>query len=457
VDVPGPHPLETFATVGPSPARRLPPYLRRLAARYGPMVRFRLLGGTFFLVSNPQWIGRILVADQHRYTKNRWTMRMNLLLGEGLLTSSEPLHRKMRRIVQPAFHSARIAGYALQMQQATERFGSELTPEPFDMHAAMTELTLRIASQTLFGRDASGSAASVSTSLHGLMTMFPTVLNPLGELRLRFPLPWTRRFNALREELDDVVMRLIAARRAEGEDTGDALSMLMTSHDAETGETLDDRQVRDEAMTLFLAGHETTANALTWTWYLLAEHPEAEARVREELFAVDADPTTMGAAEAFPYTMAVLRESMRLYPPAWLIGRTSLEDVEVGPYHMPAGSTVLLSPLVVHRQPGVYSKPDEFVPERWLQNAEVPPFAYFPFGGGSRRCIGEQFAWMEMLIVLVTLGRRFRFVRTAADRVKPHAIVTLRPSGPVPMRYEMAARPRRDGDRRASDRDLGAA
>jgi cytochrome P450 len=432
----GPTMLETYARLGVSSIRNLHEFLTQIDRRYGHVARFRLLTGAFYLVSAPDAIEEVLVTKQHEFSKMRWAVKMRLLLGDGLLTSEEPKHRQMRRIVQPAFHRKRIEGYALEIRDLAERFAAEIPAGTFDMHAAMTELTLRIASKTLFGADTDGQAAHVSQSLHALMEMFPKVLAPLGELRLLVPSRFTRRYHHLRKELDTVVLRLIAERRAEGIDRGDALSMLLASRDAETGAGLDDAQVRDEAMTLFTAGHETTANALTWTWYLLSQHPVVAERFFGEVRGINADPARLDAFEAFPYAMAVIRESMRLYPPAWIIGRQALRDVTIAGFDVKKGATVLMSPLVVQRLADYYDRPESFAPERWLANRELPPFAYFPFGGGARRCIGEQFAWIEMLIVLVTLGRLYRFERVGYKPIEPQAIITLRPSEPVLMRRE---------------------
>jgi cytochrome P450 len=230
--------------------------------------------------------------------------------------------------------------------------------------------------------------------------------------------------------LDEIVLGLIAQRRRSGEPLdgarGDssALSMLLASRDAETGEGLDDAQVRDEVMTLFVAGHETTANALTWTWYLLAKHPHAAQRLREELQR-DADT---------PYLDAVLNESLRLYPPAWILGRDALRDIDAAGWRIRKGATILMSQLVMHRSPQFFYGAERFAPERWLDAAAPPPFAYFPFGGGSRKCIGDQFAWTEARIELANLAARFCFELAKNAEVLPDPIITLRPRGPVLMK-----------------------
>jgi cytochrome P450 len=342
---------------------------------------------------------------------------MRELLGQGLVTSEDPLHREMRRVVQPAFHRQRIAGYEQTMREYAQAW--QPPSGVFDMHAEMMELTLRIASKTLFGADAGEEADRVGAALHEVVMIFPDVLGPFGFIKRRLPIGPTRRFRNARKVLDEIVLRLIEQRRKSGEDRGDALSMLLH-------ESTDDRQVRDEVMTLFVAGHETTANALTWTWYLLAKNPNVRERLRDELRA-DAET---------PYVDAVLNETLRLYPPAWILGRDALSTIESAGWCLRKGATVLMSQLVMHRSPKYFDRPDEYLPERWLGNPpELPQFAYFPFGGGSRKCIGDRFAWSEARIHLSTLASRFTFELESRDAiVHPEPIITLRPHGPVRMR-----------------------
>ncbi len=414
---------QTYRRLRATPLREFPTYLAEVAAQYGSVSTFRVPWKRFYFVNEPGAIRDVLVTHQHCFTKSEGTHAMRELLGEGLVTSEEPLHRRMRRIVQPAFHKARIAGYLETMQQYAEAW--QPPSGVFDMHAEMMELTLRIASKTLFGVDAGEEADRVAGALHEVVTIFPDVLGPFGAIKRRLPFGPNRRFRKARAVLDSIVMRLIAQRRASGEDRGDALSMLLASRDADTNEGMDDRQVRDEVMTLFVAGHETTANALTWAWFMLAKHPECAGRLRSELAA---DPQS-------PYLDAVLNETMRLYPPVWILGRDAAAEVEIGGARIRKGSTVLVSQSVAHRSAAVFERPDEFIPERWLTMAELPPFAFFPFGGGARKCIGDRFAWNEARIELRTLAQRFHFeLDTPGREVVPEPIITLRPRGPLPMR-----------------------
>ena len=310
------------------------------------------------------------------------------------------------------------------MDEAAANFVGGLEPgATFDFHAAMAALTLRIATTTLFGSDESGSTQKVSDALGLMMEEFPHVLVPFGHLRQRLPLPSTRSFQHARKTLDDIIYGLIARRRESGSDNGDALSMLLAAHDAETRHRPSDQQIRDEVMTLFMAGHETTANLLTWTFYLLSQHPAIDARMGEA-----------SAGGDLGYVSRVVRESLRLYPPAWLIGRESLRAVTLidGTVIAPK-TTVLVSPLLLHRRPEYFRDPDRFDPDRWL-GPEPPPFAFLPFGAGARRCIGDEFALREAEIVAGAIARRYSLTKEPGVNVATAPLVTLRPAGPVPLR-----------------------
>jgi cytochrome P450 len=418
---PGPGMWRTYARLRETPLRIFPTYLRDIAEEYGDVVAFRVPWKRFYFVNDPAAIKDVLVTNQQAFVKSEGTRAMRALLGEGLVTGEEPLHRRMRRIVQPAFHRQRIAGY-----EATMRAYAQAWRPPtgvFDMHAEMMELTLRIATQTLFGVDAGSEADRVGAALQEVVTIFPDVLGPFGALKRRLPFGPAARFKRARRILDEIVLRLIAQRRASGADRGDALSMLLSVTD-DDGKGLDDAQVRDEVMTLFVAGHETTANAMTWAWYLLAQHPETADLLRLELRN---DPQT-------PYLDAVLNEVLRLYPPAWILGRDALRDVDAGGRRLRRGATVLMSQLVIHRSAKYFEAPEEFRPGRWIPPPQLPQFAYFPFGGGSRKCLGDQFAWNEARIHLATIAPRFDFsLEPPGTRVEMDPVITLRPRGPVPM------------------------
>jgi cytochrome P450 len=420
----GPSRWATLRGLVPVPFRRFPGFLSAMTARYGNLFAFALPWRSYVFVNEPALIKDILVTQQHAFSKSLGTRVLRLLLGEGLLTSEDPLHRQMRRIVQPAFHRERIAEYARIMERDAADLRDRLVPgAAFDAHTAMTELTLRIATETLFGSDESGSAAAVADALRLMMTEFPAMLTPIGALRQRLPLRNTRRFWRARHMLDAIIYGLIARRRSDAAPRGDALSMLLASQDAEVDARPDDEQIRDEIMTLFMAGHETTSNALTWGLYLLAQHPAIDERAAAAARAGDSG-----------YIMRVVKEVLRLYPPAWIIGRETVRDVTlVDGSFIPQGRTVFAAPLLLHRRAEYFADPQTFNPDRWL-GPDPPPFSYVPFGGGARRCIGEEFALRETAIVLSTLLARYRFELQPGARVEIAPLVTLRPAGPVPMR-----------------------
>jgi cytochrome P450 len=429
--IPGPSRFETARRLAPNPFPRFAPFLVEMTQRYGHAVAFALPWRRYVFLNEPALIRDVFVTQQHAFSKSFGARTLRYLLGEGLLTSEDPLHRQMRRIVQPAFHRERIAEYARAMEEHAALFVDRVSPnEPFDVHAAMTELTLRIATTTLFGSDESGSTKLVSDALRVMMEEFPYILLPLGWLWQRLPLPRKRRFDAARRRLDAIIYALIARRRSEGARIGDALSMLLAASDGDAECRVTDEQIRDEVMTLFMAGHETTANLLTWTLYLLAKHPEADARLGSA--ARDGDAA---------FVKRVLYETLRLYPPAWLIGRESLQDVTlIDGSVISAKTTVFISPKLLHARAEYFPNPSRFDPDRWL-GPVPPPFAFVPFGGGARRCIGEDFAWTEAATVLTAIARRYRFALEPGAAVTTLASVTLRPAGPVPMRAQSRVLP----------------
>jgi cytochrome P450 len=412
--------------------------LERTARAYGDVAGLRFGPRRVTLLSHPDWIREVLVTHHRSFIKSYALQRARVLLGEGLLTSEEPLHLRQRRLAQPAFHRERIAAYGAVMAEYAERTG-EAWRDGVEVDAAreMTRLTLAIAGKTLFDAEVGGEAEEISRALTDALGLYRRIINPLGPLLDRLPTPGARRMQRARERLDATIYRIIAERRRSGEDRGDLLSMLLLAQDEEgDGGGMSDLQLRDEALTLFLAGHETTANALAWTWWLLARHPGAEAKLHAEVDAVLGGRTpTVDDLPALPWTRAVLTESMRLYPPAYVVGREPREDFAVGGYRAPAGSIVLMSTWVVHRDARFFPEPLRFLPERWTPELEeaLPRFAYFPFGGGPRKCIGESFAWTEGVLVLATLARHSRMRLVAGHPVEPLPQITLRPRHGVRM------------------------
>jgi len=313
--------------------------------------------------------------------------------------------------------------------------------QTLDISDEMMRLTLAVVGKTLFDADVESEADEVGEALTDVMELFGYLMLPYVELLEYLPLPHTRRFKRARARLDAVVYRIIEDRRRSSHDRGDLLSMLLLAVDEEGDRTgMTNEQLRDEAMTIFLAGHETTANALAWAFYLLALHPEAERRLHEELDAVLAGRApTVEDVPALRYAEMVVAETMRLYPPAWALGRTAVADHEAGGYHIPRGSLVLVSQYVMHRDPRFFPDPERFDPGRFTPEAKAarPQFSYFPFGGGPRRCIGEGFAWMEATLLLASLARRWRMRLAPGSRVAPQPRITLRPGkGGIPVTLE---------------------
>jgi cytochrome P450 len=407
-------------------------YLQSLAREHGDIVFFRMGPQDVFFLNHPDYVKDVLVTHNQKFKKGRALQKSKRLLGEGLLTSEGDFHRRQRRLAQPAFHRQRVASYAALMTdyaaQTSERWQDG---ETRDISEEMMRLTLAIVGRTLFDADVERDARDVGEALTVIMDLFNMMLMPFSELLDKLPLPQKRRFQKAREQLDAIIFRLIEERRRSGEDHGDLLSMLLLAQDEEERSGgMTDEQVRDEAMTIFLAGHETTANALVWTWYLLSQNPEVEARLHEELDTVLAGrlPEFSDVAQ-LRYTEMVLAESMRLYPPAWAIGRLTLDDYEVGGYRLPTGSLVLLSQYVMHRDARYFNEPERFDPLRWLPEAKEarPQYSYFPFGGGPRRCIGEGFAWMEGILLIAALAQRWRLRLVPDHPVKTQPVITLRP------------------------------
>ena len=417
------------------------PYFQNLAKRYGDISFFRIGPQEAFFLNHPDLIKDVLVTNHQNFMKGLVLQRAKRLLGEGLLTSEGEFHRRQRRLAQPAFHRRRIASYAEIMVDYAMRTGERWQDgAKLDVSQEMMRLTLGIVGKTLFDADVESESGEVGEAMTVVMELFDTLTLPFFELLSKLPLPQLRRFDAARTKLDRIIFTLVDERRRSGVDRGDLLSMLLLAQDEEgDGGQMTDQQLRDELLTIFLAGHETTSNALTWTWYLLSKHPEAEARFHQELNEVlgRRKPGHEDAAQ-LRYTEMVLAESMRLYPPAWAIGRLATVDCELGGYFVPKKSLVLVSQYVMHRDERYYENPLTFDPERWTPEAREarPPFAYFPFGGGPRRCIGEGFAWLEGVLLLATIGQKWqlRLVPHHAVVLKP--VVTLRPKHGMKMVVE---------------------
>jgi len=411
-------------------------YLSQCVRTYGDVVALRFAQRRILLVSHPDLIEDVLVTQNQNFIKH-FALRLNpLLFGKGLLTSEGSFWLRQRRLVQPAFVKSRIAAYVPDMVAATLRLlATWQAGERRNIHADMMKLTLDIAAQTLFHADASAQANDIAQAMGVLQDCFTVRFQGLLPMPIWLPTPSNLRLRRAVRRLDAIIYGFIRQRRQSAVDQGDLLSLLLNAQDADDGTRMTDKQLRDEAMTLFLAGHETTALVLSWTWYLLARHPLVETKLLAEIsqFVGGRSPVFEDVAK-LDYTEAVLSEAMRLYPPAYTIGREALANCVVGGYSVAKGTTVLMSQWVVQRDPRFFEAPEEFRPERWLGEAakKIPKFAYFPFGGGPRLCIGNTFALMEMALVLATLAPRFRFTLVPGIEVTPAPSFTLHPVPGIP-------------------------
>jgi len=409
-------------------------FLTKAANKYGDLVYFRVVRQHMYLVNHPDYVREILVSNQGNFIKSRALQRAKILLGEGLLTSEGQHHLRQRRLVQPGFHRERLAGYASAMSECSVRWRERWKAgSTLDVSTEMPHLTLSIVAKTLFSADVQSEASEIGDAMTTVLQMFRLLLMPFSEYLEKLPLPYVRRFDKARARLDATIYGLISERRKSGQDTGDLLSMLLFAQDEEKGgerdDGMSDEEVRDEALTLFLAGHETTANALTWTWYLLSQHPAVEQRLHAEIDDVlEGRAPELADVPRLRYAEMILAESLRLYPPAWAIGRMAVGAFELGGVRIPAKSICILSPYLVQRDPRWFPDPDKFDPERWTPEARDsrPKFSYFPFGGGTRVCIGERFAWMEGVIVMAAIAQKWKLRLAPDQHVEPLPLITLR-------------------------------
>jgi cytochrome P450 len=427
---------------------------------FGNIAQYRFMGTSIIFINDPRYIQNVLVHDAHRYGKERTVRRMKILLGEGLITSEEPIHLRQRRIAAPAFHRQRINAYADQIVAIAAGHRERWQPgQTIDIAAACMALSLEIVARTLFDTEVTPDIRAINDEVNTIMGLYNFIVAlPRLENYLHLPIPKLTKFRKSKARLDAVVDRLIREHKeaaARGEpDKGDLLSMLLASTyepvDANgyplppTGQPLEhmsDQQVRDEVLTIFLAGYETVANALTWTWYLLSQNPEAESKLHAELDAV----LGAGSAQRLPiladypnlkYTEQVFAESMRLYPPAWAMGRMAIKDAALGEYDVPKGAHIFFSQYIMSRTAEYFPDPLRFDPDRFTPEAKAAreKYTYFPFGAGNRQCIGESFAWMEGVFTIATIAQRWRM--TYADRKPPipQAKITLRPRDPLRMK-----------------------
>jgi cytochrome P450 len=393
-------------------------FLSLCAKEYPDVALMRVGRLNSYILNNPDHIEEVLGAKSRYFRKDRFlNLRLfRLLLGNGLLTSDGDFWRRQRRLAPPE----------------SWRDGDER-----DIHHSFMELTLEIVAKTLFDADVRGKAGEVGEALEVAMDRFASQGSIVRMLDNFLPTPGRIRYQRAVRRLEEIIYRFIDEHRQSGRDAGDLLSMLLAARD-EDGSQMSDRQLRDEVMTIFLAGHETTALALSWTFYLLALNPGTERKLMAELDQLSGKAPGISDLGRLSYTERVIKEAMRLYPPAWSIGREAIEECEIGGYNLPPGTQVYMIQWTMHRNPRYFEDPEEFRPERWTEDFEkrLPRFAYFPFGGGPRLCIGNSFAIMEAVLILATIAQRFKLTLAPAQTITPWPSVTLRPKTGIRMRLD---------------------
>jgi cytochrome P450 len=415
-------------------------FLTRSWQEYGDLVAFRFGWRRVYLVAHPEGVRQVLQGYPNKYDKRLVSyQRMRRVIGDGLVTSGGDLWKQHRQLAQPAFDHRRIHSFAplincAARQTASRWIGAANAGEPLDIHAEMNGLTLRVASMSLLGIDTAQENNDVGRTLETALSEFMHRLYSVVPVPEMIPTPRNRRFRRAKKQLDRIVQSIITARRGTGGEIDDLLSRLIGATDPETGIGMGDGHLRDQVVTILIAGQESTANALTWTWHLLARHPDSLKRLEAELCNAPADrDLTADDMQNLPYTSAVLQESMRLYPPVPLLSRRTVDEDVVMDHIIPKGSIVVVSPFITHRHPEFWEDPHAFRPERFLEVHGRARFAFFPFGGGPRICIGASFAMLEATMLLAILARQFRLRPLNDAPVECEATVRLRPRFGLPM------------------------
>ena len=401
-------------------------FLVSCARDYGDVARYRVLHVDVYLISHPDDIETVLHTNSQNFVKGRSLRASRALLGNGLLSSEGELWRRQRRMVQPAFQRDRIAANGSAIVDSAQRLIDAWRPgETLDVHRAMTRLTMQIIAEALFGARVEHEADRVIAALHVFLEQYRAGLL----LSARIPTPGNLRLKRATRRLEGIIYRIIRDRRADRAEADDWLSLLLRAQD-EAGGSMSDRQLRDELMTLFIAGHETLAASLAWTFYLLSEHPAVESKLANEIEAVlRGRPPGVADLPQLKYTERVVKESLRLYPPAWALPRTALRDCTLGGYRVPAGASVTMSQWIVQRDPRFFDRPTEFDPDRWTDEftQRLPRFAYFPFGGGPRVCVGASLALMEAALIVATVAQRYRLTLAPGHPVEVWPTLVLQP------------------------------
>ncbi|MBU9721696.1 cytochrome P450 [Bacillus alkalicola] len=408
-------------------------FLTSLTEKCGSVSKFRL--GPFqrvYLVNDTDLIKEILVTKQQSFIKSRDIQSLKSIVGNGLLTSEKGFHLKQRRIIQPAFKKTHITMYAQDMIDTTDKYISSWSSNTERLVSDdMMDIALGIISKTMFSMEFDKGATVIGGPMEEVMKSAVRRMRSIFPLPLWIPVKKNRKYKQAVKELDKVLFGLIGERKETAMEHEDLLGVLMRAKDETNGLGMEDDQLRDELMTIFLAGHETTANALTWTLYLLSQHLEIQDTLFEEIASITGEgPVKPEHFSKMTYTQNVISESLRLYPPAYVIGRQADEDTDISGYHIKKGDMILISQYVMQRNPKYYEDPNTFIPERFNNNfiKTIPEFAYFPFGGGPRVCIGNHFAFMEAVLVLACLVKQFKFSPPKEpQKMKAQPLITLRP------------------------------
>lgn len=408
-------------------------FLTRVAKEYGDIALLRLGSNDVYFVSHPDLVREVLTVQRAKFDLSAMRSRLEIVLGAGLITSRGEMHAKQRRLMQPVFRKSKIDSYAPLMSEHAERQCERWRPgSEIDVSTEMMKLTMNVAAKTLFDYEVTGDSDAFLRNVSTVLEFYNGIMSPFLYFSLKLPLPSTLRFRKALRELDAVIYGMIEQRRRQAAGRGDLLALLMEAKDDETNVYMNEQQLRDEVITLFGAGQETMANALGWTLYLLSQHPEAQARLHAEVVAALAGRARLesGDMNRLPYARQVLLEVLRLYPPVWFVGRAALTDVRLGEYDLPAGTNLLLSQYVAHRDERFFDDPHSFRPERWTEAfmKSLHLGAYFPFSAGERHCIGESFAWLEAMLTLSALVARWRFELPPGLTVRPKTSITLRPN-----------------------------
>lgn len=417
-------------------------FLKRIADEHGDIVHFKVGPIRVVLLNHPDYIKEVLSTQNSNFVKGRPLKMAKELIGEGLLTSEGEFHKRQSRIIQPAFHRKMLESYAPAITDCTvSLMNGWADGTQVDMFEEMIRMSTAISGKTLFNVDTEQETPEINQALQDVMSLFGRISLPFSEWLFKLPLRSTRKFYNAKARLDETINRIIAERRQSKTEQEDLLSLLLDAQDSAGG--MSDQQIRDEALTLFLTAFDTTSIALTWTWYLLSQNPAAETKLHEELDQVlQGRIPTVEDLPQLKYTRMVLGESMRIYPPIYLITRQALEDFEIGPYLVPADTIVLMSPYLIHHDPRFHQNPETFDPDTWEEHAQgiSSKYEYFPFSRGPRACIGEPYAWLEGVLVLATIAQSWRLKLVPGHPVALLQLINLRPKHGMMMELERRKR-----------------